>query len=503
MQRRWFIVGAVRCASNIRTLGSEPATVTEPLTRPSEHDDHANTHDAIGTLIRQRIGDIPYRMWFESQSELDEHNGSLDVAVRTAFASDWIERHYRTVLETVMRERSGSAARVTIRPLPQAATPVRRRGDPEQPVIAPRPERERQTRPSNDWRTFDQFVAAPSNRIALESARQFAAGTLPGVNLLVLHGPCGVGKTHLLHALCAAKQQGGASRVRYLTGEQFTNGFLAALRANTVAQFRQRVRECDLLAIDDVHFLADKTATQAEFLHTIDAVGLVGAKVAIVSDEHPREVARLSKALVSRLLAGIVARIDAPDRELREALVRRFAQRRGLRMTDTAIDRVASQCVASVREIEGAVAKLAAVAVLDTRMQPGDALGETTVSQVLEADAARDRRANVRIATIIDAACEVLQVERADVMGSSRHRRAVLARGIVATLSRELTTRSFPEIAKAMGRGTHSTVHSAANRIKALVRDRTMVEAADGTSPADELVARVRRAVLAAPRTQQ
>lgn len=469
---------------------------------PDDPAERVPSGEAIGQAIRRRIGDVPFRMWFESQSELAVLEDTLDVGVRTTFATDWIERHYRGILESVTHERMGPAARVVIHPLTQGTASARvRRGDPEALAGSALPQRERRTRPNQDWRTFDEFLAAPSNRIALESARQFAAGSLPGVNLLVLHGPCGVGKTHLLHAICAARQAAGATRVRYLTGEQFTNGFLAALRANSVSTFRQRVRECELLAIDDVHFLADKTATQAEFLHTIDAVGLMGAKVAIVSDEHPREIARLSKALVSRLLAGIVAKVDAPDRELRSALTQRFATRRGLRLTEAAVECVASRCVGSVREIEGAVAKLAAVSVLDTRRAPGEPISEATVAQVLDADAARDRRTNVRIPTIIDAACEAMQVDRADTLGSSRHRRAVLTRGLIALLARELTTRSYPEIAKAMGRSTHSTIHAAATRVQKLVDAREPVECADGQCGADELVARVRRAVLAAPRS--
>ena len=127
--------------------------------------------EAIGEAIRSRIGEVPFRMWFESQSELAVDGGSLDVAVRTTFASDWIERHYRGVLESVMRDVSGAGAKVTIRAAPQQPQPsaVRaRRGDPERSIESALPERERRTRPGSEWRTFDDFVAAPSNRIALE-----------------------------------------------------------------------------------------------------------------------------------------------------------------------------------------------------------------------------------------------------------------------------------------------------------------------------------------------
>ena len=151
--------------------------------------------------------------------------------------------------------------------------------------------------------------------------------------------------------------------------------------------------------------------------------------------------------------------------------------------------------------MRGAGAKVAAISVLDTRRQQGEAINETSVTQVLEADAERERRTNVRIPTIIDATCEALGVERSECLGASRHRRAVLARGGIALLAREFTTRSYPEIAKAMGRSTHSTIHAAASRVQKLVEERAAIETADGSSGADELVARVRRSVLAAPRS--
>ncbi|MFN5496398.1 MAG: DnaA ATPase domain-containing protein, partial [bacterium] len=118
-------------------------------------------------------------------------------------------------------------------------------------------------------------------------------------SILFIHGECGVGKTHLIQGICRRRLERAPRQViRYVTAEQFTNEYIASVRAGTLDEFRKRLRRVDLLAIDDIHFFANKTATQAEFLHTIDAIGLGGARIAIVTDAHPRALRSFSEALV-------------------------------------------------------------------------------------------------------------------------------------------------------------------------------------------------------------
>jgi chromosomal replication initiator protein len=169
---------------------------------------------------------------------------------------------------------------------------------------------------------LDDFVVGLSNRLAYAGATRMADEDGPCAPLFV-HGPSGVGKTHLLQGLAArfTERRPGAV-VRYISAEAFTNEFITAVRAGKIDAFRKLYRKVDLLCIDDVHFFSNKDATQSELLFTLDAVGLEGSRLALASDEHPREIQKLSERLLSRFLAGAVVRVDTPDPALREKLVK-------------------------------------------------------------------------------------------------------------------------------------------------------------------------------------
>jgi chromosomal replication initiator protein len=283
-----------------------------------------------------------------------------------------------------------------------------------------------------------------------------------------------------------------------VTAEQFTNEYIAAVRDGSLDAFRKRLRRVDLLAIDDVHFFANKTATQAEFLHTIDAIDLSGARVAIVSDEHPRHIRRFSQSLVSRFLSGMVVKVDRPDRGTRVELVRRLARERGLDLTTAAEESVAGRCTGSIREIEGAITRLGALVELDgLRGQ----IGPGTVDRLLGEDSGPAAGAvPIRLGHIVEAVCDRMRVGRDDLLGTGRHPRTVVARGLVAHLSRELTTHSYPEIARALGRDTHSAVHTAAKRLRDMIESDARLSA--GGEPVRELADQLRHDIVRASRSR-
>lgn len=357
---------------------------------------------------------------------------------------------------------------------------------------APADARYRNAMRRGSLRRLDEFVVGESNRLAYSTAcRLLEAADAQGVSPLFIHGECGLGKTHLLQGICRRFQamSGRPGDVRYVTGEQFTNEYITSIRKNTVDAFRRRVRKLDLLAIDDVHFLSNKVRTQGEFLHTLDAIDLTGARVVLASDEHPRVIKRFSHALVSRFLSGMVVQIDRPDRETRIAIVRRLAAARSLPISHAATEAVASRCVASVRELEGAVTKLAALWTLasnDNGTAPAesgaDEAGIVLVEQLFK-DHGWQPPVPVRIGTVIDTVCRRTGIGRPDLMGTSRHRRVVLARALVAYLGRSLTTLSYPELARAIGRPYHSTVHTAEQRLRRQLAAREHVQAGDAQEP--------------------
>lgn len=346
--------------------------------------------------------------------------------------------------------------------------------------------------------SLKDFVVGPSNRMAYEAADRLAtAQDEPGFTSLFLHGACGVGKTHLLQGLAARYLElRPSAQVRYATGEVFTNEYITAVRAGKIDAFRAGLRRLDLLCLDDVHFLSNKTATQAEFLHTFDALEMAGSRIALASDEHPREIAAFSPRLVSRCLSGMVVRVELPDSATRSAIVRRMASLRGLRLSEAAEQAVVNQCAGSVRDLAGAVARVEALARITPDASFAGEVGTVVVHRALGitgGSLSGHPGRPIGVAEILEVVCGALAVDRQEVLGSGRHRRVVLARSLAMHLARELTTLSYPEIAAALSRPNHSTVITACQRIRKQIEQGETCEVGDmGQVTLADLCARLR-----------
>ena len=316
---------------------------------------------------------------------------------------------------------------------------------------------------------------------------------------LFLHGGCGVGKTHLLQGVCRRKlEQSPEARVLYTTAESFTNAYITAVRNNRLDTFRRQLRRLDLLAIDDVEFFANKDKTQQEFLHCFDHIELAGARVVMASDSHPKLIKRFSEALVSRCVQGLVVQVHAPDVATRRTLVQRLAGRRGLVIQPGLEERVVAHAGASVRELEGVVAQLHALASLDQPQGPTRRIHRALVDKLAASQRELGSTRPVRFEEIQATVCQQFQVDPRQVLGSSRHRMVVLARAILIHLARQTTTLSFPEIAAAMGKSSHSTVVTASQRMAGQLEanDPLLLPGrAEPTTPV-QLVEDVRQALL-------
>lgn len=463
--------------------------------------------------LRERIGKRKFELWFRDNAQIELSSNALVITAESQFAADWIDRHFRGDLLAAAGTGAcaGSPPIVRVkRAAPvsslQAQTPSRQ---PRQATDGSQAARVPASRtgttgshpkeraaPSSGWRRFDDFLVSSGNRLAFESARQVTESGHDPLRRLFLHGSCGVGKTHLLQSICRQYQERDPNaKIRYTTGEQFTNEYIAAIREDSIEQFRRKTRRLDLLVIDDVHFLKQKTATQAECLHTIDAIAFQGARVVMASDEHPRHIARFSAALVSRFLSGMVVKVDDPDRETRIALAKRFALRRGLELTPTSLEALVDRTGSSVREVEGAVMTVAAIHAIDSK-ELGN--GQILIERALGKVGTSHNQRPVRVAEILQAVCTTTGIDREDLVGAGRHRKVVTARGMAAHLARELTTLSFPEIASALGRSSHSTVHAAAARFRSMIDQSETIRDLDRTTTAVDLMERTRREVLRA-----
>ncbi len=355
--------------------------------------------------------------------------------------------------------------------------------------------------------TLNDFLVGTSNRLAYESIKQvIQAGT--DSPPIFLHGSCGVGKTHLLRgATQYARELRPGCKVRYTTGEAFTNGFVTAIRTRSVEAFQKKYRGLDLLCIDDIHLMAGKQATQHELLQIFNKLSLGGCTIILASDAHPREIGRLDQALASRFAAGLVVKIEEPDIELARRLVPHIAARRGLFLDvpaiQTIVDRVGIGKGASVRDLEGAILQIQAIARLmdqgtpsasDTRPSGSSGSRTPTMSHIRKALSLRvgsDTRISaspIGLDTIISRICQEMTVSKSDLTGKGRQKKVVMARELIVHIARNLTSKSFPEIAHAIGRPNHSTVITAAKRFKNRIASGTPIAVDcphDGLPPAE------------------
>jgi chromosomal replication initiator protein len=312
---------------------------------------------------------------------------------------------------------------------------------------------------------LETFVVGPSNQLAYNTA--LYVSEFPGAqyNPLFIHGSCGLGKTHLLQGLCRKFiELHPTKRWMYLTGEEFTNEFLAALRANKLDAFRRKMRDLDLLVIDDVHFLGGKKATQEEFLHTFNAIEAMGRQVVMASDNHPKLIEEFGESLVNRFVSGMVVRIDPPNYQTRCDVLRALTTRAGVPLSEEVIAWIGRRVTQNVRELEGAVCRIGAHVKLTGR--PAD----VTTAQAALGDLDRQLVAPVKPENILQAVCTYFGLEHKDLMSGRRQRTISLARSVAMFLVRKTAKLSFPEIGGRMGKRNHSTVISACRRIERAVQ---------------------------------
>jgi chromosomal replication initiator protein len=419
--------------------------------------------------------------------------GRLDVVVPTGFVADLIGRKFRdSILRAAREELDGSPVELTFS-VDRSAFPGATTSDAApRPESAPKAAAERSAAPVR-YRLED-FIVGESNRLAYTAAERLAEPDCPAsFSPLFIHGACGLGKTHLLQGVATRfRQKNPGAQVVYSSAEAFTNEYVAAVRSGRLDAFRRTYRAVALLCIDDVQFLSNKHSTQNELLHTFDAIGLEGARVVLASDEHPRRVRALSAALVSRFMAGMVVRLDPPEPALRERIVQRLAERRGLKLEPAAAALVAARCGGSqglggsVRDIEGVITRIDAMRRLLPELAQGERAGLVLVRKALGLDGGgapapgRSLRP-IRAEQIVEEVCRTLRVEQVELLGRGRHKRVVLARTLSAHLCRQLTTMSYPEIARALGRPNHSTVVTACKRIaEQIQRDEGLKLGPDG-----------------------
>jgi chromosomal replication initiator protein len=310
--------------------------------------------------------------------------------------------------------------------------------------------------------TFENFIVGPSNNLAYASARAVAQAPGRAYNPLFIHGSVGLGKTHLLHAVCRAfLATNPADRICFLSCEEFINEFLLALKLTDVDRFRARFRDVHLLVIDDINFLAGKERTQEEFFHLFNRLYQQHRQIVISSDAAPSDIPTLEDRLVSRFKWGLVANLDQPEMETRMAILRRKAELQGVEVPNDVVEYIAKNFRSNIREIEGALLSVVA------RSRVEESAIDLPLAQEALAPALHQTRPAVTMEQILERVAAHFQVKPADLRSKKRTRVVSLARQVVMYLARKLTALSLEEIGQHFGGRDHSTVLYGISKVEA------------------------------------
>jgi chromosomal replication initiator protein len=431
---------------------------------------------SIRTGLRRDIGARTFDNWLKGAAldSCDEEAGMVRLAFPSAFMASWAETHYGERLRQAWRAHLPFITHVEIGVSEGGSRPAlfALPSEPEAPLVAePLPEGGAdvgeggvegiQLEPRY---TFDSFVIGKPNEVAYNAARAMAAEGALTFNPLFLHGGTGLGKTHLMHAIGhETRRRDPNARIVHMSAEKFMFEFVAALRAKNTHGFKQRLRSADLLMIDDVQFIAGKDSTQEEFFHTMNEIIAGGKRLVITADRSPQDLEGIESRILSRLSWGLVADVNPADFELRLAIIaRKLEAMPQVKVPEEVQLFLAKRIASNVRELEGALNRVVAYAMLNNR--PIDlAFVEEVLSDLLRAHQRR-----ITIDEIQRKVSDHYRIRQSEMTSARRAREVARPRQIAMYLAKQLTPRSLPEIGRRFGGRDHTTVIHAVRQIEKL-----------------------------------
>ncbi len=426
---------------------------------------------AILGSLEVSLSKANFNTWFKNTGIVDRGDTYIIVGVPSAFSRDWIAAKYH---QEMLKSLKGIAPEVhEIRY--QLGTASKPAGQPSQgSSSAPQPSHQQSATPAqptvaglNPRYTFDTLVIGKNNELA--NAACVAVAKNPGsqYNPLFLYGGVGLGKTHLMQAVGnRLLETNPRARVLYATSEKFTNDYINSIQQKRTEEFKRAYRDIDALLIDDIQFLAGKEGTQEEFFHTFNDLRDRGRQIIITSDRPPKEIPAVEQRLISRFEWGMVADIQAPDLETRMAILRTKMQKRSVELEEDILFYIAENIQSNVRELEGALNRLAVYQQMDNRALVLDQAKSILVSVI----GAKKRVTSVR--KIAEMVAEFYNVSFDDLIKQSRKKEYVKPRQVAMYLIRRELDSSFPSIGEFFGGRDHTTVMHAVDKIGKMVEQK-------------------------------
>ncbi|GHG12957.1 MULTISPECIES: chromosomal replication initiator protein DnaA [Paracoccus] len=433
--------------------------------------------------LETSVGPNNFNHWIKPLRLTGVDEGIAHFASPTRFISDWVNRHFAKDILGELSRHGAPVERLRFEVVPQTAPGRARAAAPAAPAkparpvasaAAPATARVGRTdlgAPLDPRYTFGNFVVGKPNELAHAAARRVAEGGPVGFNPLFLYGGVGLGKTHLMHAIAHEyHRRHPMAQVLYLSAEQFMYRFVQALRESTIMDFKGMFRNVNMLMVDDVQFIAGKDSTQEEFFHTFNALVDQGKQIVISADRAPAEIKGLEERIKSRLSSGLIVDVHPTTYELRLGILQSKTevfrtQQPDLEIGAGVLEFLAHRITTNVRVLEGALQRLFAHASLLRR--------EITleVAQECLADILRTNDRKISIDDIQRKVAEHYNIRLADMVGPKRARNVARPRQIAMYLSKQLTSRSLPEIGRRFGGRDHTTIMHGIRKVEELVTE--------------------------------
>lgn len=407
------------------------------------------------TALKEKVGQTSYETWFSTIQVREKDSSTLVIEAPDDFFKNWIVDHYKNFIEEVLNNTSSSPIGLEFDVNPQIlkAETKSRLTQADDGFREVRDVAEVARPLLNSRFTFENFVIGPSNRFASAACLAVAESPARAYNPLFIYGQVGLGKTHLMQAITHKLNQLHPDlKICYISSEKFTNELIDAIRHRSTSDFRKKYREMDVLLIDDIHFIAGKESTQEEFFHTFNNLHNNRKQIIITSDRPPKEIANLEERLSSRFAWGLITDIQPPDFETRVAILRKKVETETVKVPDDVVYFIAEQIKTNIRELEGALIRVAAYSLLEDRHMSLD------MAKMILKDMVRESIKTVSVEMIQKGVAEYFRIPLNELMGQRRNKNIVTARQIAMYLARQLANMSLPEIGQAFGGKDHTTV---------------------------------------------
>ena len=452
--------------------------------------EHETLWKATAQVLRSQVSEAVWFSTFNDAVAIADDKMSLRLRVPNSFVRDRILTRYMSLVRDALDEIGAADRELLVDVQTATAVDVLERLTTQkttslfEPVVVERETETKKQVPAGKVRsgkgaaiglnpryTFETFVKGASNQFSLAAAMRVAETPGRSYNPLFIYGSAGLGKTHLLHAIgYYVHEHYPDLEVRYVSTETFLNEYVDGIRNNTIAAFKRRYREVDVLLIDDIQFMEGKEGLQEEFFHTFNSLHGANKQIIISSDRVPDAIPTLEDRLRGRFRWGLITDVQPPDMETRLAILRNKAERDGTEISSDVLEFIAGNVTSNIRELEGALIRTTAYASLNKTTIDVD-LAKTLLTDLLTKNTVKPRTDEQLLKEIAD----FVGFSVEEIKGKSRQRPLVTARQTAMYVVRELTELSYPAIARLFGGRDHTTVIHAVDKTQRVIKERKEV----------------------------